>query len=98
MRKKRAPEPEYTILSLDISTKTGWALMSESGKLLEYGKIEISDYKDFPYPYRHVAIAKDLSSGVEEICTRFEPNKVIIEELNRWKTKIYPKAFEFSSY
>lgn len=85
------------ILSLDLSTKTGWALF-ENGKLLCFGQIKTTKKINelFPdYPYNYLALAKDMASEIKKKVLSSNPHKIIIEETNKGKNRYSQKILEF---
>ena len=72
------------ILSLDISTKTGWALMlssDEGAALLDFGKLpKISEPDDSPYPANYVDWAYSVFKNIIELVDRLAPDILVIEE------------------
>lgn len=71
------------ILSLDLSTNTGWAII-EHPKLIGYGRIEVkSDSFKEVYPFNYVLCAKKIAEIISKIIDQYKPDQVIIEETNR---------------
>jgi Holliday junction resolvasome RuvABC endonuclease subunit len=72
------------ILSLDVSTKTGWSLLLSEGQdfvLEAYGKIEqLSEPKDWSYPISYVLWAKMCFIEIRSIIEKFTPDVLVIEE------------------
>jgi Holliday junction resolvasome RuvABC endonuclease subunit len=72
------------ILSLDISSKTGWALVisSPSGMILEnYGVVpQTHEPKDRPYPMSFVSWAYQCYSKIVELVDLYHPDVLVIEE------------------
>ncbi|MDZ4810783.1 MAG: hypothetical protein SGI96_21310 [Bacteroidota bacterium] len=75
-----------TVLSLDLATKTGWALLEkaeEKIKLRQYGLIETPLEKfAYPYPKNLVLCANEMSEQLIGIYNLFKPDMVVIEETN----------------
>ena len=71
------------ILSLDISTKTGWALLvsSESGVLLEkHGQIEKMSEPEGMYPHNYVEWAGAIFTKLNILIEGLKPDVLVIEE------------------
>lgn len=71
------------VLSLDISSKTGWALLisSPSGFSLEaYGQIPQIAKPISPYPCSFVDWAYMCFGAIVQLVDRFAPNVLVIEE------------------
>ena len=88
------------VLSLDISTKTGYAfaVSSKDGITLEdYGTLDqIHEPKDFPYPDSYVIWACLCFSKIEELIDRHGPDVLIIEETSKGsKNSFSQKVLEF---
>jgi Holliday junction resolvasome RuvABC endonuclease subunit len=85
------------ILSLDLSTKTGWALF-ENGKLNCYGQIK-SDYKlteEYPYyPRNYLQMSQFMASEIEKKVSSSNPDMIVIEETNKGKNRYSQKQLEF---
>lgn len=90
------------ILSLDISTKTGYALLESSVdgiKLLEYGKLEQIHTPDGPYPNSFVEWAERCFNEVLRLIVEFKPDILVIEETASGSKSIYSqKILEFIHY
>ena len=73
------------ILSLDISTSTGFVLLTPQGQILERGSVEMSKekVKDFGgFPRNYVLAARDMARKIVELIKRVKPNVVVVEETN----------------
>jgi hypothetical protein len=76
------------ILGLDISTKTGWSLLSKDGSLKAYGVIKfdqkVEDFGEYPYNFANFAdcMAKRIR---DELLIPLKPTIVVIEETNKGK-------------
>ena len=68
------------ILSLDISSHTGWAVI-EDNKLLHYGKIDIQ-CEDSSWPLGILNWSKEISSKIFDLINNTECDKIIIERAN----------------
>jgi hypothetical protein len=73
------------LLSLDLSTHTGWAIF-EDNKLKEFGLLEVK-IDDFDvslatesrlYPWNLIKCSQEMGEKVSEIYTKFKPDKIII--------------------
>ena len=85
------------ILSLDLSTKSGWALF-DNGKLICYGQIK-SDYKlteEYPhYPKNYLDMAKSMAVEINKKVISSDPCEIVIEETNKGKNRYSQKQLEF---
>ncbi len=68
------------ILSLDISSKTGWAIL-EDGKLITYGRIDVP-CEDNSWPLGIHTWAKNTATAVFELIQNTECEKIVIERAN----------------
>lgn len=80
------------ILSLDVSTKTGWAflLSSEHGEtLLDYGRLEQIHTPDGMYPESFVKWAYSVFEKIKELIDQKQPTLIVIEETSAGSKAIY---------
>lgn len=93
------------ILSLDLSTSTGYAIL-ENSKLLDYGiitrkipefKMNIVKYTDYPesYPNNFIKTAILVASDCMKLLKEHKPDLVVIEETNLSRQRFSQKALEF---
>ena len=71
------------ILALDMSTKTGWALMVSTDQsifLEEYGTLSQIHEPEGQYPINYVEWAQACVSGIFELIDRLAPDTLVIEE------------------
>ena len=71
------------VLSLDISSKTGWALLisGPSSLLLEtYGKIPKTSEPEGPYPASYVVWAYQVFGEIVKLIDSLRPDVLVIEE------------------
>lgn len=74
------------ILSLDISSKTGWAAANytKNGiKLIDYGTIPKTSAPDEKYPGNYVIWAYQNFESILELIKKFNPDILVIEETSR---------------
>jgi len=74
------------VLSLDISSKTGWSLILSgpgSISLEKYGKIEQSHAPETPYPGNYVDWATLCHRQIAELVDEYKPDILVIEETSR---------------
>ena len=76
---------EERILSLDMSTKTGWASMvstKDGIELEEYGTIPAIHAENISgqYPHNYVDWAYECFAKIAELVDRFAPDVLVIEE------------------
>lgn len=85
------------ILSLDLSTSTGWATR-KNGKLCCYGLIETPELALMPeqeYPFSYISKALHIAQRVLSVVILHEPDKIVIEETNLGKSLWAQKQLEF---
>ena len=96
------------ILSLDISTHTGWSVF-DNERLIEYGKYnihvsgykaEIKSYKDYPasYPKNFIDAANSQENKVNELLKLYNPDAVVIEETNKSRQRFSQKILEWMHF
>ena len=91
------------VLALDLSTKTGWAVLDEQeppvGALWEYGLFEMSffpeDYKELKYPFNYIEAAKRFAIDLAELVRSKNPDVIVIEETNPGRETYSQKLLEF---
>ena len=94
------------LLSLDLSTSTGWALFDGRWKLETFGifiekpksyKAEIKTYLDYPmaYPNNFIDCATRVASQVDDLIEKHKPDAIVIEETNRGRQRFSQKLLEF---
>lgn len=73
------------ILSLDISTKTGWAVMDGADVLTASGVVHMArrpaDF-DLPYPVNYAAAARSYATELLALLVDRSPSIVVVEETN----------------
>ena len=87
------------ILSLDISSQTGFAFF-EGSKHIESGTLkmdesEISSVKALPYPLSYIKRSERIASLLVEKVIAYSPEVVVIEETNKGKARYTQKLLEF---
>lgn len=90
------------ILSLDMSSKTGWALIVSSDEgmnLEEYGMIKKSSEPDGRYPANYVDWANQVFEEIHSLIVKFEPSVLVIEETVAGSKQVYSqKILEWIHY
>jgi hypothetical protein len=90
------------VLSLDVSTKTGWALFESSHagcELVAYGKIDQIHTPHSEYPGSFVEWANLCFAKIVEIIQKFSPDILVIEETSAGSKAIYTqKILEWIHY
>jgi hypothetical protein len=90
------------VLSLDISTKTGWAsaISSDSGiKLEDYGTIPQIHEPDGKYPANYVIWAYKCFEEILSLINRFKPDILVIEETSKGsKNAMSQKVLEWIQF
>jgi hypothetical protein len=94
------------ILSLDVSTKTGWALFQD-GKLTTYGQLHspIEDFNvnNFPdhspkYPYNIIDATDSMASQIMELVAKFCPTDIVVENTVKGRNRHTQRCLEFLHY
>lgn len=90
------------ILSLDVSSKTGWAsvISGPDGVILEeYGTIPAIHQPDEPYPAAFVTWAQAIFDKIRALIERFRPDVLVIEETVAGSKAVYSqKILEFCHF
>lgn len=94
------------LLALDLSTSTGWSVF-DGTKVLSYGtlekvttreyKQEIRSFKDYPdsYPMNLMESAAKVAKMCGELYDEYQPDIVVIEEINKGRARISQKLLGF---
>ena len=86
------------ILSLDISSSTGWALMEEGPRVVEYGNVSlpklIKDYGSYPLSYSDAAHV--VAFALLLLVRHHAPDVVVVEETNKARARYSQKFLEFT--
>ena len=73
------------IMGLDISTKTGWAII-ENGRLQEHGLIPTPDFMDaIMEDYRLLKRAEHQATELASLVQSHNPDVIVIEQTNAGK-------------
>ena len=84
------------ILTLDISSKTGWASMvsTQEGIELEgYGTLPQIHEPEGMYPENYVDWVYSVFAAIEELIKRFVPDRLVIEETVAGSKAVYSQKF-----
>jgi len=86
------------LLSLDLSTNsTGWAIFDiKSKRLLKYGVIKpkVPGISKMQYPEAALYKILDISIMVGDLIDTFQPDIIIVEEINRGINRISQKSLD----
>lgn len=85
------------ILGLDLSYKTGWAVIDGSA-LVEYGKVLVSDVPQnfsLVFDYYQIDRAHSIANSVASLVRKINPDKIFIEQTNIGKGRIDQKGLEW---
>ena len=92
------------VLSLDLSTSTGWALF-EDDKLIAHGRLEQIHVKDFnvnahpnkssAYPANIIDAAKKIAALVREQLDTHRPDHVVVENTVKGRNRHTQRILEF---
>lgn len=80
------------VLSLDISTKTGWAFFVSSPEkftLIDYGKIDQIHTPEGQYPSSFITWSHMCVEKILEVVKKFKPDVLVIEETSAGSKAIY---------
>ncbi len=80
------------ILSLDMSSKTGWALIvstKDGPQLEEYGMIEKTSEPPGKYPANYIDWAYQVYGEIVELVDRLAPDVLVIEETVAGSKQVY---------
>lgn len=87
------------ILSLDLSTKTGWAIYASSDDnsyLVDCGQIpKIDCPEDEQYPASYVTWAYECYEAVEDMIEKAQPDVLVIEEVTKSKNAMSQKILDY---
>lgn len=90
---------EKRILSLDVSTKTGYALLisrDEGFELETVGQITQIHQPDGPYPVSFIDWSYECYGEIEDLIDRLAPDCLVIEETSAGSKSVYSqKILEF---
>jgi len=87
---------EERILTLDVSSKTGYALMISNGPdltLEEYGTLPQIHEPLGWYPSNYVCWAYEVFGAIKELIDRFKPEVLVIEETVAGSKSVYSQKF-----
>lgn len=84
------------LLSLDISSKTGWSLFVD-GTLTDRGLIELGrPILDFgPYPWCFIRAAQEQNGKILKLIDEHKPTAIVVEETNLGRNRYSQKFLEF---
>jgi Holliday junction resolvasome RuvABC endonuclease subunit len=86
------------LLSLDLSTSTGWAVM-DGEKIVKYGTIihKSSQQQNHPsYPFNMIFVANQIAQDILKVKAEYDTKYVVIEETNQGSLNRYSqKQIEF---
>ena len=85
------------VLSLDLATCTGWAILEskESAvRLVDYGNFKVKRSSRF-YPYSYIIAAKEVAEDVESIYNQHCPDYIVVEDTNKGQQRYTQKFLEF---
>jgi hypothetical protein len=84
------------ILSLDVSSKTGWASMTSTFEGIEleaYGTLPQIHEPTGQYPHNYIDWAYACFMQIEELIDRFAPDTLVIEETVAGSKSVYSQKF-----
>jgi D-alanyl-D-alanine carboxypeptidase len=91
------------ILSLDISSKSGWAIHN-GDQLIDYGliRVEIKDFnvnkdvnKSPEYPYNLLDAANEMGQRLLDIVLKTQPDKIVIENTVKGRNRHTQRLLEW---
>jgi hypothetical protein len=85
------------LLSLDVSTKTGFAIIdTDTETLIEYGKIEAGHLDEYgPFPRNYSKLAQAASLMITDLLARTKPDLIVVEQTNLGRARFTQKILEF---
>jgi hypothetical protein len=85
------------IIALDISTKTGFAVLEDDTSIVETGLIRLSKKIDEfgPYPDSFILAAEQIADKISKLVSKYKPKSIVIEETNRGRARYSQKILEF---
>lgn len=89
------------LLSLDISSKTGWALFNDTTKkLANYGSLVLPQKinKYGKHPWGTFLAAKGLAQLIEGVVDLYSVDKIVIEETNGARARFTQKFLEYCHF
>jgi Holliday junction resolvasome RuvABC endonuclease subunit len=87
------------VLGLDLSTKTGYAVVDSSDGLIAYDKLEYSTDESFPLEeYRYIHISQRIASGVRDVLGKYPTDAIVIEQVNLGRNRHSQKFLDFIHY
>lgn len=94
------------VLALDISTKTGWAVLEGDlgsvPKLVEHGRValdaKIRGYGDLAYPWDYMAGIEKMAFMIADVAGSHNVDRIVIEETNGSKSRYTQKILEWLHY
>jgi hypothetical protein len=91
---------KLTVLSLDLSTKSGWALAEfdytkEKPLLVDYGATKKIAVKDSQSPIELYGRAWDVVNQIDVILEQHKPNCIVIESVNRGRARFSQLQLDF---
>lgn len=90
------------ILALDMSTKTGWAVIDvKDGKftLVDCGTLNKESEPEGDYPVNYIEWSTKCFNHIEDLVDRFSPDEFVIEETAKGsKNNMSQKIVEFIHY
>lgn len=94
----KASKKAVKVLGLDLSTTcTGFALLdAESKALLKYGYIvpQVKGVSKLKYPKQALEKILDLSRKIVELVRNYQPDQLVIEEVNRGISRVSQKPLD----
>lgn len=96
-------EKDHVIcLALDVSTKTGYAILKQDKATQEIVLIEhgckrlvkkIDNYGNYPWSYLYAS--RDLVAQLTELVAKVNPDVIVVEETNKGQNRYSQKILEF---
>lgn len=87
------------VLSLDLSTHTGWAVLESNPQQASISLIGHGCCKAIScpklYPYGYIFKAKELAEQIEQVYDAYLPDFIVVEDTNRGQQRYTQKFLEF---
>lgn len=93
-----------SVLALDLSSKTGWALLDETTKILDHGQIQtmVKDFnvnahpeKSPSYPRNIIDAADFIAEAVFGLVKTFNPDHIVLENTVKGRNRHTQRLLEF---
>jgi 6-pyruvoyl-tetrahydropterin synthase len=100
LQSPQLPSKSSVILALDLSTKTGWAVLEAEAPyaLVDYGRIVVSKgdmSKLYKYPLNYLYTAEAIANEIFSKVAVYLPVTIVFEETNTSRSRYTQKVLEY---